>query len=79
MGHRLPYTRASVELALNLHAAGQRIRSWLTVAPQNYEKPRYLIRLNDGTSLELRSLREAYILTSALASAAQKKRNGEGP
>lgn len=73
---RVPYTRQSVERALDLHVNGQRIRSWLTVSGADTAKLRCSVRLNDGTTLELRSLREAYIMTAALASAAQKNRNG---
>lgn len=76
MPRRLPFTRQSVEYALDLHVNGGRIQRWITVAGDTI-KPRYVVLLNDGNTMELRSLREAYLVTAALASAAQKKRNGQ--
>lgn len=61
------YTRESVERALDHHKAQGRIRSWDQV-----EGGGYAVWLNRGVhnpALELRSLREAWVLVAGLASA----------
>ena len=63
------YSKESVERALQIHADKGRIGSWIL----DPDKPgdRYIVFLNSGVHLELRSLREAYVFVNGLASAAQ--------
>jgi hypothetical protein len=63
------YSKASVERALEIHAARRLIQAWRV-----NEDHRYVITLSNGLYLELRTLREAWIFANGLGSAAQATR-----
>lgn len=64
----LGYTRDSVERALKFHSDKHRIADW---QPDTEKDNRWNVVLSNGSELELRSLREAYVFVNGLASAAQ--------
>jgi hypothetical protein len=71
---KLGYTFETVERALSVHCQSGLIRSFQSwhVCPRvgSGADRRYTVRLHNGEYLELRSLREAYVFVSGLASAA---------
>jgi hypothetical protein len=64
---RLPYSKGSVERALNHHQSVRNIQDW---RPTPSAGPDYrTVTLFNGDRVELRTLREAYLLALGLASA----------
>jgi hypothetical protein len=85
----LRYTRDSVERALDHHKATGAIRGWRITDPAVTSAPsviiahshqpgsagaRYVIELHGADDIELRSLREAWVLVCGLASAGRNSK-----
>lgn len=70
MASRVGYTRETVERALDIHTESRLLRGWQR-HPDRIE--RWYASVNGGDTLELRSLREAFVFVQGLGSAANRK------